>query len=378
MQSSLATGAQKSQTSPRSTSPSSNGLLANERGLSETEQLMYKLVNNTVSKRAKEMLFQHLSTGGKRFRVRLALATIEALAGDRAQAVAWAAAVELLHNASLVHDDIQDGDRMRRGEPTLWARYGKAQAINAGDMLLMLPFMAINEVPADALVRSHLSALLARRAADTVSGQVEELDMLSEKRLSFTEYVAMVRRKTGELLALPVQGAALIAGREFEEAQTIANPFIDLGTLFQLQDDILDLYGDKGRGRVGSDLYEGKVSALVAAHLMAYPEERGWLLGLLEKDRDETPVSEVERAIEKFRNRGALDYVISFIMQIILQIDQSKSLRDEPALHRVAMELSVRAMKPIQHVLDSRATKREHGRYALDLTKRFGLLEIPC
>lgn len=361
-----------------STTPLNNGLLANDRGLSETEQMMYKLVNSLASTSAKQMLLWHLSTGGKRIRVRLALATIEALGRDRAQAIAWAAAVELLHNASLVHDDIQDGDRMRRGEPTLWARYGKAQAINVGDMLLMLPFLAVNEVPADTFVRSNLSELLARRAVNTVSGQVEELDMLSDKRLSFTEYVATVRKKTGELLALPVQGAAQLAGKDAEEANAIADPFIDLGTLFQLQDDILDLYGDKGRGQVGSDLFEGKVSALVVAHQLVHPEEREWLLDLLEKDRDETPVSEVKRAIEKFRNGGALDYVISFINQIINQLNRSTRLRDEPELHRVAMELCNRALKPIQHVIDLQEKRHEQNRCILELVNPIESLETPC
>jgi len=357
---------------------SNNGLLANDRGLSETEQLMYKLVNRMVSNHAKQMLLQHLSTGGKRIRARLALATIEALGGERSQAVAWAAAVELLHNASLIHDDIQDGDRMRRGEPTLWARHGMAQAINAGDILLMLPFLAINEVNASALVRSQLSVLLARRAADTVSGQIEELEMLSEQRLSFAEYVATVRKKTGELLALSVEGAVVIAGRDPEEARAIAESFIDLGTLFQLQDDILDLYGDKGRGHVGSDLYEGKVSGLVVAHLSLHPEDCRWLIDLLKKEGDKTPIVEVEQAIEKFRKKGALDHVLSFIMQIIERLNRATSLRDEPELHRLAIELSNRALKPIRHVIDSRNNYHKQNRSVISLAKQTVLAETPC
>jgi len=173
------------------------------------------------------MLNHHLSSVGKRLRARLALASVEALGGFRRDAIAWAAAVELLHNASLVHEDIQDGDRMRRGRPTLWVQNGPAQAINAGDTLLMLPFLAIAEIPIDPVVRSQLSTLLARRATNTVGGQVEELEIRSRSDLSFSEYLAMVRRKTGELLALPVEGAALITGRRTEEAYALAEKFID-------------------------------------------------------------------------------------------------------------------------------------------------------
>jgi len=374
----LSTAPQKPPRFTRSMEFSDNGLLANDRGLSETEQLMYKLINRMVSTRAKQMLLQHLSTGGKRIRARLALATTEALSGERSQAVAWAAAVELLHNGSLIHDDIQDGDRMRRGEPTLWTRHGTAQAINAGDIFLMLPFLAINEVNASASVRSQLNALLARRATNTVSGQIEELEMLSEQRLSFAEYVATVRKKTGELLALSVEGAAIIAGRDPEEARTIAESFIDLGTLFQLQDDILDLYGDKGRGHVGSDLYEGKVSGLVVAHLSLHPEDRRWLIDLLRKERDKTSILEVEQAIENFRKKGALDHVLSFIMQIIERLNRATSLRDEPELHRLAIELSNRALKPVRHVIDSRKNDYKQNRSVISLSKQTVLTETPC
>ena len=77
---------------------------------------------------------QHLETGGKRLRARLALAATEALGHQRADAISWAAACELLHNATLIHDDVQDGDRVRRGEPTVWVRHGIPQAINAGEI----------------------------------------------------------------------------------------------------------------------------------------------------------------------------------------------------------------------------------------------------
>jgi len=334
---------------------SDQGFLVNERGLSETEQLILRLANTTGSRKAKEMLMLHLGSGGKRIRVRLALAAMEALGDLPSRAIAWAAAVELLHNASLVHDDIQDGDRKRRGEPTLWARYGKAQAINAGDILLMLPFLAIAEIPAKASIRSQLSALLARRTVNTVNGQIEELEMLSQQRLSFVEYISMVRKKTGELLALPIEGAALISGKESEEARALATPFRELGTLFQFQDDILDLYGDKGRGQVGSDLYEGKVSALVVAHLLKHPEDNHWLIALLKQTREQTSTSEVDRAIETFREGGALDYIILYMQKIIEEVSKHPTLKEEPDLLKVAMELAHRAMKPIRHVLDERA-----------------------
>lgn len=335
--------------------PRVQGLLASDEGLSAAEQMMLRLAQVAHADSASAMVVEHLSAGGKRIRGRLALATAEALGCPRSRAVAWAAAVELLHNASLVHDDLQDGDLLRRGQPALWARYGKTQAINAGDLLLMLPYLAIADVPVEAEIRLQLISALAERAIHAVHGQVEELQLLSDKRLTPEDYYNTVKKKTGQLIALPVEGAALIAGRTAERARVIAEEFVDLGFLFQLQDDVLDLYGDKGRGVTGSDLYEGKVSALVVAHLTLHPLDRAWLIWLLEQSRETTPSSEVLRAIEKFRRPGgALDQVLANIRHIRERIAASDVLSAEPSLHRVALELADRATSPIREVIKSR------------------------
>jgi geranylgeranyl pyrophosphate synthase len=316
---------------------------------------MLRLARGGRADRASQMALEHLRTGGKRLRARLALAAAEALDGERSRTVAWAAAVELLHNASLVHDDIQDGDTLRRGQPTTWSRYGVAQAINAGDLLLMLPYEAVGEVPATDTVRFRLVSILAERASLTVRGQTQELRMLRDRNFSPADYLEVVRRKTGELLALPVEGAALIAGRDARSARSLGEEFIDLGTLFQLQDDALDLYGDKGR-QPGVDLYAGKVSALVVAHLSLFPEEEGWLLELLRRPAEETTGAEVAEARRRFAvPGGALDHTIANIREISIRTAESEVLKREPALHEVALQLAERAVMPIQHLMQRRA-----------------------
>ena len=106
-----------------------------------------------------EMASYHMSTGGKRIRGRLALDSALALGVDPSGAVAWAAACELMHNASLVHDDLQDGDMVRRGHEALWVKYGREQAINAGDLLLMLPFVALDHAELAPAVQVELAAI---------------------------------------------------------------------------------------------------------------------------------------------------------------------------------------------------------------------------
>ena len=296
----------------------------------------------------------HLSTGGKRLRARLALGVVEVLGGDRAAAAGWAAACELLHNASLIHDDVQDGDRLRRGRPAVWAAHGVAQAINAGDLCLMLPYSAIDEVVASADVKFDLCLALARQAERMVRGQAGELDLLGRRRLDWASYVQCVEGKTASLFALPVEGAARIAGRSRAQSAAIAREFRHVGVLFQIQDDLLDLWGDKGRGEAGSDLKEGKVSALVVEHLRLHPADRAWLVDLLETPRSETSDADVAEAIRRFEAGGALEAVWERLTHLEDQVVSSPLLELEPRLHALAIELVALALAPVAHTAPRR------------------------
>jgi geranylgeranyl diphosphate synthase type I len=326
--------------------------LRSEAALCEVEAAMLQLAGGGARDFAGRMAREHLLGGGKRLRARLALASLEVLGGERHDGVAWAAACELLHNATLVHDDLQDGDTTRRGRPTCWTLHGPAQAVNAGDLLLMLPFLALERVPASPDRRLALSFALARHAAATARGQSAEMCLAAEGRFGWDDYLAAVEGKTGALFQLPVEGAALLAGRASPDARTLAEAFRGLGTLFQLQDDVLDLYGEKGRGAAGSDLREGKVSALVVEHLSRHPEDEAWLRALLTLPRERTPQKEVERAMERFRAGGALEGVLARINRAAWEVASSPVLADEPGLAELAWELVCVALAPIGHLDD--------------------------
>lgn len=309
-------------------------------GLAAVEREMTRLVVGTRLERAGAMAQEHLGSGGRRIRARLALSAAEALGLPRSAAVGWATAVELLHNASLVHDDIQDGDRVRRNRPTLWARHGVGQAINAGDLMLVLCHSAVESLDVDDGLKWRLSALLARHAAETVRGQSKEMALLSSGHLDVESYREAIASKTAALFALPVEGAALLAGLSPEQARCLGAAFEAPGMLFQLQDDVMDLYGDKGRGFAGSDIYEGKVSILVVRHLERCPEDRASLTELLALPREETPASAVQDIIRRFRESGALAAALNDIDQLLNTVDSSPVLAQEPGLRWVAQELT--------------------------------------
>ena len=322
-----------------------------ESSLKEVEQMMNRLAQGGRIEQAGLMVQEHLATGGKRLRARLALSATTALGARRESAIGWAAAVELLHNATLIHDDIQDQDRMRRGKPTTWAVHGQAQAINAGDLMLMLPFLALSNTMVSDQIRWQLSWRLADQAAKTVRGQVEEIDVLHKKQLSDEGYFRFIQGKTGGFFALPVEGAALIAGLALDDACKIGAAFEPLGVLFQLQDDILDLYGEKGRESIGADIREGKPSILVLRYLELKPEDSDWLWSILKRSREETTQEDVDLVIERFRNSGALDKALADIERYRAKIQSCNILRQYQYLHKIACELTELSLKPIRHLL---------------------------
>lgn len=326
-----------------------------EAELRRVEQRMARLAEGEQEERLGGMVREHLGAGGKRLRARLALTAGEALGAPAAAAVAWAAACELLHNATLIHDDLQDGDRVRRGRPTLWVRHGVAQAINAGDLLLMLPALALDEPAIEPALRWELARLLAAHAAATVRGQAAEQALAPLGETSRTAYLQAVVGKTGALFRLPVEGVALLAGCDAARAASVAEPFCRIGVLYQLQDDLLDLVGEEGGGEPGADLREGKISALVVEHLARHPEDRAWLLALLAAPRERTDAGAVGEALRRFHAGGARDAVLRLIDQERAALQAHPALQTEPELGRLAQRLVERLLAPLARLTPQRS-----------------------
>jgi geranylgeranyl diphosphate synthase type I len=319
---------------------------ADEAAVERVKALMLKLAAGERFERLGAIVQEHLHTGGKRLRARLALAAAEALGAERSGALAWAAACELLHNASLIHDDVQDHDEYRRGRFSVWVRHGEAQAINAGDLLLMLPFRAIEHVEAPAATKWALAQAVARRGEETVRGQSLEMSLWASCRWDWASYDEAAAGKTSALMVLPVHGAALLAGRGAAAAERLSDCFRDLGLLFQMQDDVVDLFGDKGRDRPGGDVREGRVSALVVEHLTRNPEDVAWLCPILGKPREETTDADVERVARAFE-AGALQGVLQRIRAVEARILAAPPLLEEPGLWAVARGLVALCLAPV-------------------------------
>jgi geranylgeranyl diphosphate synthase type I len=253
--------------------------------LSSLELELQKQVARLDAPRTKpfhEMLTYHMGwTGegagpeatGKRIRPLMLLLCAASCGADWQSALPAAAAVELVHNFSLVHDDIQDNSDKRRGRPTTWVKWGQAMAINVGDALFVMSNQAIIDLkekyPAEVVVKA--AEILHNTCLDLTRGQF--LDMSYEKRIDLTveDYWPMISGKTAALLSACCHIGSVLGGADDAKQDAYRSFGHYLGLAFQVQDDILGIWGDEAvTGKsAANDLIEGKKSFPVLAGLSA-------------------------------------------------------------------------------------------------------------
>jgi geranylgeranyl diphosphate synthase, type I len=242
--------------------------------VSETEREILRLVSDRDAPTSGlyAMCRYHLGldgsgSGGKRMRPLLGLLAYASITGDYENALPGAAAVELGHNFSLVHDDIEDGDRERRHRPTLWTLHGVPQAINAGDMLFTLSRKALHRLT-DLGFSDTKVLRLFRLHDDTCLALCEGqyLDIWASERsepMSVELYFDMIGRKTAALIAASVESGAVLATDDEAVIARYRAFGWALGVAFQLNDDLLGIWGDHAA--------TGKVPTDVARHKMTLP-----------------------------------------------------------------------------------------------------------
>jgi len=297
------------------------------------------------------MLTYHFASGGKRLRGVLPLLVSELLGGDPARAVPFGAACEMLHNATLVHDDLQDEDTHRRGQPAVWTRFGAAQAINLGDAMFYYTLMLIRRIDGTAELRERLYERTMLDTLAVIDGQEREFFLKTMPSPSLEAYFQMVDGKTSALMALAVSGGAMLAGASTRTVEALREMAHHLGILFQVQDDVLDIYGDKGRERAGEDVAEGKRSLLVVHALRALPTpQRARLLEILDRPRDATTTALIAEVVEHFEVAGALPFALAEIERRRAAAVEAAERTEVPALAPLADALAELFLKPIADI----------------------------
>ncbi len=293
----------------------------------------------------------HMSTGGKRLRALLPLACAEALDVPAERLRAFGAACEMLHNATLVHDDLQDGDTLRRGKPTIWVEYGQPQAINLGDAMLYVTMLLVDELDVAVELRHKAMRRVALETLRVVDGQEREFALQSIDWPTSKAYFEMVEGKTSGLFALPVVGAAELCGAPDDLLEALQEASRHLGVIFQIQDDLLDLYGEKGRDIAGSDVAEGKISMLVVSALEhAERSDAEWLRALLRRERETVTTQDIERAIKLFESSGAVHEAFKEIDRRTALAIEDPALKKHPGMHALISGMVDVFMAPIAGV----------------------------
>jgi geranylgeranyl diphosphate synthase type I len=276
-----------------------------------------------------EMVRYHLAldgsgaSGGKRMRPLLGLLAYASITGEHQRALPGAAAVELGHNFSLVHDDIEDGDVERRHRPTLWTIHGIPQAINAGDTLFSLSRVALHRLtdlgfPDRTVLR--LMRLYDETCLALCEGQYIDIAVSDSTELGSVDlYFDMIGRKTASLIAASIEAGALLATDDDEVIARYRGFGWALGLAFQLNDDLLGIWGpERATGKEPSDVANRKKTLpVIYAWEQAGPEDRQRLGELYaSSDPDPDTVAEIIAILER---TGARDYTR----------DQARRYRDE-------------------------------------------------
>jgi geranylgeranyl diphosphate synthase type I len=228
---------------------------------------------------------QTVRRGAKGIRPLVALVACEAAGEEPERATYVAAAIELTHEFSLIHDDVQDGDRLRRGSPALWTVVGAAQAINAGDALFAIARKVLGDSPGRRNVRLDMLARYDAACLALAEGQYLDIAFESAAQVSPEAYEEMVRRKTGALLGAAAALGAQVGGAAPDVADALQRFGEAVGVAFQMQDDVLGLWGDPAAtGKpAGADLLRRKKSLPVTMAL-AEPALGAELRSVLARD----------------------------------------------------------------------------------------------
>lgn len=276
-----------------------------------------------------------MSGGGKRLRPVLLLLSTEAFGGEAAAAMPAAMAVEVFHNFTLLHDDIMDNAAVRRGKPSVYAKWGGNVAILSGDAMLITAYKLLAGLDGDKLKR--VINIFNDMALEVCEGQQYDMDFESMERVSVEDYILMIERKTSALLSGSAMIGATLAGAQDDDIKKIYRFATELGLAFQLQDDMLDSYGDEALGKkIGGDILEGKQTYLMVQAMSRATAEQREALRTTHKMTDisdNEKISRVKAIYDALDVKHATEQQIELRFERALGILDSLSITEERRVH---------------------------------------------
>lgn len=286
-----------------------------------------------------------LSSGGKRLRMQLVLAGCRLVGGDEQDALPFAEAIEVFHNFTLLHDDVMDRADVRRGKPTVHIKWNDNTAILSGDQMLIEAYRLLEGVPQQHL--PQLLRLFTKTATEICEGQQYDVDFEQRDDVQISDYIEMIRLKTSVLLAAALQGGAIIGGANEAEQQALYNYGIHLGLAFQIQDDLLDCFGDPetfGKAIGGDISCNKKTYLLLSARDNADEKQRAELEHwLAQTEPSEAKIEAVKLLYVATKAREAAEQAIARHTREALDCLRALPRNDETArLEQMALSLAKR------------------------------------
>jgi geranylgeranyl diphosphate synthase type II len=262
-----------------------------------------------------DLIIDYPNRGGKMMRPGICISTARAFGAELEETIPFATSIELLHNALLIHDDIQDESEERRGRPTLHALHGVPLAINAGDTLLMLALGPLFQrcQQYGSRVGQLILEFTLRMAQETAEGQALDIGWRRDNRLDINvaDYLQMVLKKTAWMSTIwPAQIGVLIGGKGRANPESVTKFGFFLGACFQIQDDLLNLIPNNGYGKEAmGDLYEGK-KTLMLIHLRqnSSRDEVAEIDRILRAPRTNKSEADVSWLFHQMERKGSIVY----------------------------------------------------------------------
>lgn len=282
--------------------------------------------------------------GGKMLRPALTLIVADAVGGNKEDAVNTAAAFELVHTFSLIHDDIMDDDDMRRGKPSVHKVWDEPTAILAGDTLFSKAFEMIilsKDNGANPANVADALATLADACVKICEGQASDMGFEGNFDVKEEEYSNMIFKKTGALIAAATKSGAIMGGADQEVVDAMYNYGRLIGQAFQIQDDYLDVVSDEeSLGKpIGSDIAKGKMTLMVVKALAeAEGEDRDRIIEIL-KDANSTQIM-VDEAIDLFNKYGSIEYAHNLALANVAEAKEVLEILDDSESKQVLVELA--------------------------------------
>ncbi len=310
--------------------------------LSRIEEMMEEDLGKE-DKRIYGLLLPFIRRGGKRIRPALTLLCCGATGGAYSDVLSAAAVIELFHNFTLIHDDIEDDSQFRRGEPALHVTHGIPMALNSGDALYTLlwkKLVSLN-LPPQRLVK--LQALYAESFKRVVEGQGIEISWIKSGRFDVNEeeYLHMISGKTSALMGLSCEAGAFIAKAPLRTCLSMRSYGEKIGAAFQIQDDVLNLTGDfsKYRKEIGGDISEGKRTLMVVHFLQNSSRadcER--LTGILSSHSRKA--SDISWAVDAMKRAGSIEYARECASRLVGEAKSGLSRLQESPDKRTLMDIA--------------------------------------